>query len=317
MARKKSTSRSKSRAPRKQYTNVQAIRSKANGKIIGFRGYTKAKTKDGRTYMKHIIRIPKSQWPKNVSKAQIEKNNISHLNRIRKRRGKKSRSKSATRSKSSLKGRNPSRSSTRSKSTRSKSSRKGRRGRKSRSYKPITKAQAEMAFNRWYKDAYRKGKFASAKGMRASMTYDLNHRSKVVKDERYLKNPHKYDFRGIDDGPMPKRRLTGAAKKSHERKKRSMAARRRRSKSRRSKSTRSKSTRKGRSKSRSYTKKRRSEAAKKGWRKRRSASRRSKSTRSKSTRSKSRSYTKKRRSEAAKKGWRKRRRSMSSSSRRR
>jgi len=77
--------------------------------------------------------------------------------------------------------------------------------------------------------------------------------------------------------------------------------------------SKSKSKSKSRSKSRRYTKKRRSEAAKKAWRTRRRRLSKSKSsTRSKSS-SRSRPYTKKRRSEAAKKAWRTRRRNMSKS----
>jgi len=79
------------------------------------------------------------------------------------------------------------------------------------------------------------------------------------------------------------------------------------------------------SRARSYTKKRRSEAAKKGWKtRRRTKKRRSEAAKkgwktrrrqqSKSrSKSRSRSYTKKRRSEAAKKGWKTRRRQQSKS----
>ena len=74
--------------------------------------------------------------------------------------------------------------------------------------------------------------------MRQSMAYDVNRtgeRGPVVRDERYLKNPRKFDFPGVDTGDMKKRKPTGAAlaaKRKSAARRRSRSASKRRSKSR-------------------------------------------------------------------------------------
>jgi len=263
MARK-STSRtrssSKSRKPKMRVV-------KHRGKPFMFQEYRTINRKNGTKY-KGWTFVPVKRWPKSyqgMSKATIEKNFKAMQRKMQNARKNKSksRSRSTTRSRSrsssmSRKARKMSKS--RSKGKRGKSrSRTRSRSRSARKYKPITKAQAELAFNKWYKDQARKGRFASAKGMRSSMTYDLNHRSKIVKDERYAKNPHKYDYPGVDVGNKKRRPLTGAALKAHKKKLRS----------------------KSRSKSRS-----RSRSSSRRTKPRRKAASKRKSTRSKSTRSK-------------------------------
>lgn len=73
--------------------------------------------------------------------------------------------------------------------------------------------------------------------MRQSMAYDKNRtgeRGPVVRSSKYLKNPGKYDYRGVDTGSLKKRKPTGAALASH--KKRLSRERRRRSRSKSRKS---------------------------------------------------------------------------------
>jgi len=85
--------------------------------------------------------------------------------------------------------------------------------------------------------------------MRQSMAYDVNRtgeRGPVVRDERYLKNPRKFDFPGVDTGDMKKRKPTGAA----------LAAKRKSAARRRSRRSRSASKRRSSSKSRSASKRR-------------------------------------------------------------
>ena len=79
--------------------------------------------------------------------------------------------------------------------------------------RPITQAEAQAAFNRFYKSRANsrmtrgpnKGalRFASPRGRKAAMTYDLNHSSKpsrVITDARYLRNPGRWDYPGVDTG---------------------------------------------------------------------------------------------------------------------
>lgn len=78
-----------------------------------------------------------------------------------------------------------------------------------RVYRPITATQAQEAFNKYYVNPTltrgpRKGqaKFTEL-GLKRAVTYDKNHTGKrVVADARYLRNPHRYDFQGVDTGAM-------------------------------------------------------------------------------------------------------------------
>ncbi len=74
----------------------------------------------------------------------------------------------------------------------------------------ISKAEAQAAYDKYYtgrrpniRRGPRKGtpRFSSPRGMRAAGTYDLNHTNqRVITDARYLRNPHRYDFEGVDTG---------------------------------------------------------------------------------------------------------------------
>lgn len=78
--------------------------------------------------------------------------------------------------------------------------------------KPITKKGATRAFNRYY--TYSPGgRFKSARGAQMAKTYDLNRGPKtqdlLIGDRRYLRNPHKYDFDGVDNlGTMPHKKAS-------------------------------------------------------------------------------------------------------------
>ena len=61
--------------------------------------------------------------------------------------------------------------------------------------KVITQEKAQRAFNKYYKN--RKG---SPRGNKQARTYDINYTSNLVNDSRYLRSPHRYDFKGVDDG---------------------------------------------------------------------------------------------------------------------
>lgn len=66
--------------------------------------------------------------------------------------------------------------------------------------KPVTKVKAQRAFNRYYNKKDANGKLL--RGVRAR-TYDLNHTRDpafVVGDQRFLRNPNRYDFEGVDTG---------------------------------------------------------------------------------------------------------------------
>lgn len=254
MARKSKSKSSRSKSSEKSNKTKYALRrSKLTGKPIGFSTFTMKKALDGHSYKSHKI-LADAKWPasyQGVSKATIMKNRDAHYKAQKAARASKKRSKSASRSRSaSPKAKSVRKATRKSKSaskSQSKSARKSRsksRSKSARKYKPITKAQAELAFNKWYKDRLKAGKFTSAKGMRQSMTYDLNHRSQVVKDSRYAKNPHKYDYPGVDVGSKKKRPVTGAALVAHKKKLRSKSRSKSRSKPR--KSTRSKSKSKAR-----------------------------------------------------------------------
>jgi len=74
-----------------------------------------------------------------------------------------------------------------------------------RSYRALSPRAARMAFNRHYKN--RKG---SPRGNQQARTYDLNHSGNVVADSRYRRSPNKYDYRGVDTGSKPNRKMSGA-----------------------------------------------------------------------------------------------------------
>ena len=66
--------------------------------------------------------------------------------------------------------------------------------------KPVTQKQAQRAFNRYYNKKDENGKLL--RGVR-SRTYDLNHTRPadyVVDDQRFLRNPNRYDYEGVDTG---------------------------------------------------------------------------------------------------------------------
>ena len=68
--------------------------------------------------------------------------------------------------------------------------------------KPIDVDQAERAFNRYYKAR----QYSSPARRAAAMSYDMRHspkdQSKIVTDNRYLRNPRVFDYKGFDDGPL-------------------------------------------------------------------------------------------------------------------
>jgi hypothetical protein len=68
--------------------------------------------------------------------------------------------------------------------------------------KPIDIDQAERAFKKYYKNR----KYSTQGRRLAAMSYDLRHSpkdpSKIVIDDRYLRNPGKFDYKGLDDGSL-------------------------------------------------------------------------------------------------------------------
>lgn len=86
--------------------------------------------------------------------------------------------------------------------------------------KPITQAQAKKAYDRAYKPGakIRRGpnkgapRFKSDKGAMAAKTYDAGHTKNVIADSRYLKNPYKFDFAGVDAGNKVRKPRTDAQK---------------------------------------------------------------------------------------------------------
>ncbi len=91
--------------------------------------------------------------------------------------------------------------------------------------RPITQAQAQTAFDKYYKNMrtakYRRGpqkgkpRFHSPRGIKAARTYDLGHTmkgSRVISDARYLHNPHRYDYTGVDTGAKVRKVSAPSAK---------------------------------------------------------------------------------------------------------
>lgn len=88
--------------------------------------------------------------------------------------------------------------------------------------RPISQDEAKAAFEKYYartrtiKRGPRKGlpRFKSPRGRRAARTYDLNHTSpgkdgkRMVKDARYLHNPNRYEYEGVDTGSKVRKPLT-------------------------------------------------------------------------------------------------------------
>jgi len=91
-----------------------------------------------------------------------------------------------------------------------------------RTYKTITAAQAQAAYEKYYatNPTYTRGankgqgKYTAA-GLKRASTYDKNYSLKptrVINDERYLKNPHAWDFQGVDSPVPPKYQAVKSAK---------------------------------------------------------------------------------------------------------
>jgi len=71
-----------------------------------------------------------------------------------------------------------------------------------RVYKALSKSKAQKAFNEYYANR----DYSSETRRNAAMKRDLNSSPRnaskyLVKDERYLLNPGRYDFKGVDAGP--------------------------------------------------------------------------------------------------------------------
>ena len=74
--------------------------------------------------------------------------------------------------------------------------------------KSITAAQAQAAFDRFYSRADHKG-YASMRGQKSARTYDLNHTTGTpIADSRYLRNPSRWDFQGVDTGAAVRKTLS-------------------------------------------------------------------------------------------------------------
>lgn len=74
--------------------------------------------------------------------------------------------------------------------------------------KPITLEQAKKAFDRFYSREDHKG-YASLKGQQLAKAYDSNHTTgQTIADARYLKNPSRWEFQGVDTGAKIRKALT-------------------------------------------------------------------------------------------------------------
>ena len=85
---------------------------------------------------------------------------------------------------------------------------------------PITQAQAQAAFDRFYARTQKMTNaasekvpiYASPRGRRSARTYDLNHTlsnpAKVINDRRYISRPDLYDFAGVDTGAKQRKALS-------------------------------------------------------------------------------------------------------------
>ena len=82
----------------------------------------------------------------------------------------------------------------------------------------ITLGEAQRAFEKFYNPSTqitrgpRKGqpRFKSPRGVKMAKTYDQNHTSRTVTDTRYLRNPGRWDFAGVDTGSKVRKPPTEA-----------------------------------------------------------------------------------------------------------
>ena len=94
--------------------------------------------------------------------------------------------------------------------------------------KPITQRGATRAFNKYYTYSPN-GRWASPRGAKLAKTYDLNRGPKrpeyLVNDRRYLRNPGKYDFDGVDNIGTKAHKMPSAKQLDNLRKGRAMSPR--------------------------------------------------------------------------------------------
>merc|ERR1712232_147819 len=75
-----------------------------------------------------------------------------------------------------------------------------------RARRKISVRAAKRAFNKYYRE--RKG---TERGNKIARTYDIRHTNKrVVDDSRYLQNPHRFDYVGVDTGDVPRKGRSAA-----------------------------------------------------------------------------------------------------------
>lgn len=78
--------------------------------------------------------------------------------------------------------------------------------------KAITAAQAQKAFDRFYKGKGPLNRAGKPRYSRPAVAkaHDARTTRRVIKDVRYLRNPHTYDFRGVDTGKAKRKPLSPA-----------------------------------------------------------------------------------------------------------
>merc|ERR1712216_16971 len=73
-----------------------------------------------------------------------------------------------------------------------------------RKRREVSKKAAQRAFTSYYRKAMedpRAHGFKNERGVRQARTYDLSHESRHIrKDKAYLRNPHRFDYPGVDTG---------------------------------------------------------------------------------------------------------------------
>merc|ERR1712151_600238 len=75
-----------------------------------------------------------------------------------------------------------------------------------RARRKISVKAAKRAFNKYYRE--RKG---TDRGNKIARSYDIRHTNKrVVDDSRYLQNPHRFDFQGVDTGDVVRKPRSAA-----------------------------------------------------------------------------------------------------------
>ena len=62
---------------------------------------------------------------------------------------------------------------------------------------PVTENQARRAFNRYYKKKIYETDSARASAKRRDLCWDNQEK---VTDKRYVREPHEFDYPGLDDG---------------------------------------------------------------------------------------------------------------------